>query len=166
MSRSELESAAQAEATGAGARPRSKSKVTLRLGVMAKLVGFQVRRAQLVIYEDFMRTAPVQGLTPGQFAILIVIAENAKLTQQRLSEGLGIDKSTLAVRLHRLAERGLIRRVRSPTDRRENMLELTARGQSQLRAMLSFVTEHERRVTSKLTYAEGQQLMTLLRKIR
>jgi len=133
---------------------------------MSKLVGFQIRRAQLAIYDDFMRGAPVPGLTPGQLAILILIDQNAGLTQQRLCEGIGVEKSTLVVRLHRLAERGLIERVRSPTDRRENILELTTQGKAKLRAMLAFVTEHERRVASRLTEAERKQLFVLLSKLR
>jgi DNA-binding MarR family transcriptional regulator len=133
---------------------------------MSKLVGVQIRLAQLAIYGDFMQRAPVPGLTPGQLAILVLIEQNAKLTQQRLCEGIGVDKSTLVVRLHRLVERGLIRRVRSSTDRRENTLELTTRGKNQLRSMLDFVTEHERTMTAQLSDTEREQLMKLLAKIR
>jgi DNA-binding MarR family transcriptional regulator len=133
---------------------------------MSKLVGVQIRLAQLAIYDDFMQRAPVPGLTPGQLAILVLIEQNAKLTQQRLCEGIGVDKSTLVVRLHRLVERGLIRRVRSSTDRRENTLELTARGKNQLKTMLDFVTEHERHMTAQLSDTEREQLMRLLGKIR
>jgi DNA-binding MarR family transcriptional regulator len=133
---------------------------------MSKFIGFQIRRAQLAIYADFMRRAPVRGLTPGQLAILVIIDQNAELTQQRLCDGIGVEKSTLVVRLHRLADRGLIRRVRSSTDRRQNILELTAQGKTKLRAMLTFVNEHERRLTSQLTEAELKQLTTLLAKIR
>jgi DNA-binding MarR family transcriptional regulator len=133
---------------------------------MAKFVGFQLRRAQLAIYDDFMRAAPVRGLTPGQLAILILIDQNKGLTQQRLCEGIGVEKSTLVVRLHRLAERGLIQRVRSPADRRENILELTTQGKAKLKAMLAFVAEHERRVASRLTETERKQLLVLLSKVR
>jgi len=133
---------------------------------MAKLVGVQIRRAQLAIYDDFMRRAPVPGLTPGQLAILVLIEQNAKLTQQRLCDGIGVDKSTLVVRLHRLVERGLIRRVRSSTDRRENTLELTTRGKAQLKSMMEFVAEHERHMTARLSDTEREQLLRLLAKLR
>jgi DNA-binding MarR family transcriptional regulator len=144
--------------------PRAEAK--LSFGVMTKLIGVQIRRAQLAIYADFMRRAPVRGLTPGQLAILIIIDQNAELTQQQLCEGIGVEKSTLVVRLHRLADRGLIRRVRSRKDRRQNILELTAQGKTKLRAMLTFVAEHERRMVSELSEAERKQLSSLLAKIR
>ena len=113
-----------------------------------------------------MRRAPVKGLTPGQLAILVLIDQNPELTQQRLCDGIGVEKSTLVVRLHRLAERGLIRRVRSPKDRRENILELTAQGRTKLKAMLNFVASHEERVFGQLTATERKQLVALLGKIR
>jgi DNA-binding MarR family transcriptional regulator len=138
----------------------------LRFGLLTKLIGFQIRRAQLVIYADFMQRAPVRGLTPGQLAILVFIDHNPELTQQRLCDGIGVEKSTLVVRLHRLAERGLIRRVRSANDRRENILELTDKGKAKLRVMLDFVDEHERQLTEQLSDAERKQLFELLAKIR
>jgi DNA-binding MarR family transcriptional regulator len=138
----------------------------LDYGVLGSLIGFNLRRAQLVVYDDFMRGAPSRGLTPGQLAILMLIDKNPDITQQRLSEGIRVEKSTLVVRLHRLAERGLIERVRSTEDRRRNGLRLTRQGTSTLKNMLSFVTEHERRVTADLTSAERKKLTELLRKVR
>jgi DNA-binding MarR family transcriptional regulator len=141
-------------------------KRKLQSGVLPGLLGFQIRRAQLAIFADFMRRAPVKGLTPGQLAILVFIDQNLDLTQQRLCDGIGVEKSTLVVRLHRLAERGLIRRVRSPKDRRENILELTAQGRARLKSMLNFVASHEERVSVQLSQAERKQLFALLAKIR
>ncbi|MET0391234.1 MAG: MarR family transcriptional regulator [Polyangiales bacterium] len=134
--------------------------------MLTKLLGFQVRRVQLTIYDDFIRRAPVRGLTPGQLAILMLIDQNHELTQQQLCDGIGVEKSTLVVRLHRLVERNLIRRVRSATDRRQNILELTAQGRTKLRTMLAFVAEHERRVASALSDDEQKQLFALLSKLR
>jgi DNA-binding MarR family transcriptional regulator len=147
-----------------GSAPAAKRK--LQSGVLPGLLGFQIRRAQLAIFADFMRRAPVKGLTPGQLAILVFIDQNPDLTQQRLCDGIGVEKSTLVVRLHRLAERGLIRRVRSPRDRRENILELTAQGRAKLKSMLNFVASHEERVSVQLSQAERKQLFALLAKIR
>ncbi|MEY4581482.1 MAG: hypothetical protein RL701_6185 [Pseudomonadota bacterium] len=156
---------------GEEAARKSESKIQLakprlNFGVLYKLLGFQIRRSQLIIYDDFMRRAPVRGLTPGQLAILVLIDQNPNLTQQQLCDGIGVEKSTLVVRLHRLAERSLIRRVRSPDDRRQNILELTNPGKTKLKAMLDFIAEHEKRIASQLTEAERKQLFVLLAKIR
>jgi DNA-binding MarR family transcriptional regulator len=137
----------------------------LELGVLGSLLGFNLRLAQLTVYEDFMRGAPVSGLTPGQLAILVLIDKNPNITQQRLSDGIRTEKSTLVVRLHRLSDRGLIERVRSTEDRRQNGLRLTRKGAAALKSMLAFVAEHERKISTRLSAAERKELIALLRKI-
>jgi DNA-binding MarR family transcriptional regulator len=136
----------------------------LEYGELDTLLGFQLRRAQLRTYWDFARDAPVE-LTPGQLAILVFIKSNAGLTQQRLCESLGIEKSTLAVTLHRLCERDLVVRERSTRDRRENALALTDNGNAALRKMLQHVAKHERRIARALSREERKTLMTLLQKV-
>ncbi len=137
----------------------------LNLGPLAKLLGFRLRRAQLTVYEDFHRGSPVPQLAPSQLGILVVIDENPEMTQQQLCEGIGVDKSTFAISLDRLADRGLVRRVRSEDDRRRNSLRLTAKGKATLRAMLVHVELHERRVFARLSAVEREQLMALLKKV-
>ena len=97
--------------------------------------------------------------------MLVIIDENPELTQQELCEGIGVDKSTFAISLDRLADRGLLRRVRSEDDRRRNSLRLTAKGKETLRAMLAHVERHERRVFARLSAVERHQLMEMLKKI-
>jgi DNA-binding MarR family transcriptional regulator len=138
---------------------------SLDFGPLTSMVGFRLRAAQLVMYDDFLREAPVLGLTPGQFAIMLLVEHNPGLTQQSLSDGIRIEKSTLVVRLHRLEERGLLRRVRSNNDRRSNVLEVTAEGKKALRSMLTFVRQHEDRLLADLKTSERQQLLKLLGKV-
>lgn len=153
----------------AGTRDRASQRMppssSLDFGPLTSMVGFRLRAAQLVMYDDFLREAPVLGLTPGQFAILLLVEHNPGLTQQSLSDGIRIEKSTLVVRLHRLEERGLLRRVRSNNDRRSNVLEVTAEGKKALRSMITFVRQHEDRVLSELKTSERQQLLKLLSKV-
>jgi len=146
-------------------KTRSANKPAFDFGVLGSLIGFNLRLAQLAVYADFMQRAPVRGLTPGQLAILVLIDRNPNTTQQRLSDLIGVEKSTLVVRLHRLAERDLIERVRSTEDRRQNGLRLTRHGQSVLKSMLAFVARHERELLSALSADERKQLVGLLRKI-
>ncbi|MGH7434289.1 MAG: MarR family winged helix-turn-helix transcriptional regulator [Polyangiaceae bacterium] len=137
----------------------------LALGPLDSLLGYRLRIAQLAVYEDFLGDAPVRGLAPGQFAILVLVHENPETTQQGLCEGIGVDKSTFAIALDRLAERGLIRRIRSKEDRRSNWLRLTARGDAARKAMLRHAARHEKRAFARLSLGERKTLMTLLRKV-
>ena len=102
-----------------------KAREPLDVGPLDDFVGYRIRRAQLAVYDDFMRAQGSAALTPGLFGVLVLIDRNPDITQQRLCEGIGVDKSTLVVTLHRLTDRGLIKRVRSIEDRRQNGLRLT-----------------------------------------
>lgn len=134
------------------------------MGVLGSLIGFRLRMAQLAVYEDFLSDSPA-GLTPGHAAIVILVAANPEMTQQELCEAIRVDKSTFAITLNRLEKRGLLRRVRSRMDRRQNMLRLTKKGASTLRAILTHVQRHEKRVFANLSDTERGQLMTLLKKV-
>jgi DNA-binding MarR family transcriptional regulator len=136
----------------------------LNLGPLARVIGYRLRRAQLAVYEDYQRDAPAP-VAPSQLGILVIIDENPEMTQQQLCEGIGVDKSTFAIRLDRLADRGLLRRVRSEDDRRRNSLRLTAKGKATVRTMLVHVERHERRIFARLSAVEREQLMELLKKI-
>jgi DNA-binding MarR family transcriptional regulator len=138
----------------------------LAQGPLLEFVGYHVRLAQLAVYADFMRGQPEPNLTPGQLAILILVHENPGTSQRVLAERIGVDKSTLTVILDRLADRKLLRRVRSKEDRRANVLELTAAGTRHMRRMIAFVRRHERRTFKNLSATEQRELLRLLGKVR
>ena len=145
---------------------RSAKRVPLNVGPLNDFVGYRLRLAQLGVYDDFVRgQSGSSPLTPQLFGTLVLIDRNPDLTQQQLCDAIGVDKSTLVVTLHRLADRGLIKRVRSTKDRRQNALRLTAKGTARLRTMTTYVKQHERKITSQLDEAEVKQLMELLVKI-
>ena len=143
----------------------SPGRDRLDLGPLPEFVGFHIRIAQVAVYADFMVGQAPSPLTPGLLAILVLIDRNPELTQQRLCEAIGVDKSTMVASLHRLSDRGLIKRVRSTEDRRQNSLVLTAKGVAKLKATLQHVRMHEKRISSRLSAAECEQLVGLLRKI-
>jgi DNA-binding MarR family transcriptional regulator len=136
----------------------------VNLGVLASLIGFRLRMAQLAVYEDFLSDAP-RGITPGPAAILILVDANPEMTQQRLCEVVHLDKSTFAIMLNRLEARGLVRRIRSNVDRRQKMLRLTKKGAATRRSIVAHVKRHEQRVFANLSASERQALAALLKKI-
>lgn len=157
--------AAVAAASRTTTSKASKPRVQLDFGPLNSFVGYRLRIAQLAVYDDFVKGQGSSPLTPGLFTLLVLIDHNPDITQQQLCDGVGVDKSTLVVTLHRLSDRGLIKRVRSALDRRQNGLRLTAKGKARLRAMTSYVRKHERKITTAFTAAETDQLKELLKKI-
>jgi hypothetical protein len=77
-----------------------------------------LHRAGQCAADIFSSEARTSGLTPRQFAVLMVVADEEGLTQTDLVERTGIDRSTLADIVARLLGRGLIQRRRAKEDAR------------------------------------------------
>lgn len=134
-------------------------------GMLTQLVGYYLRRAQTVVFDDFMRSLADDRITPGQFGVLIIIEANPGISQSALARALGIERSTMVAVLDELERRGLAERRQARHDRRSHALELTAKGRALLAAVKPKVRRHERRIASDLDRAETQSLIRLLHRI-
>ena len=76
-----------------------------------------MRVAQQAVFRDFARAIP--EASPGRAGILLLIDANPGVTQSRLAQAVGIDRSTLVGVLHALEARELVERRRGE-DRRTN----------------------------------------------
>lgn len=70
-----------------------------------------------------------QRVTLAQYHTLLEIEELAQATTVVLSKQLGLAKSTLSRNIDNLVNIGLLERETHPSDRRFNLLSLTAKGQ-------------------------------------
>ena len=62
----------------------------IELGELSELLGYSLKRAQLKIFEDFLRcVAPLQ-LTPAQFSVLLLLDRNPGRNQTEIASTLGI----------------------------------------------------------------------------
>jgi DNA-binding MarR family transcriptional regulator len=146
-------------------KPGRGGPMTFSYGLLPGLIGYHVRRAQVAVFQDFVRSLAELQLTPGQFGVLVLIDANPGLNQTQLGRALGIDRSTVVAVIDRLEGRGLVRRAPSPDDRRSYALRLSAAGKRQLAAALPRVREHEARLARDLSAAEQAQLIALLDRI-
>jgi DNA-binding MarR family transcriptional regulator len=137
----------------------------VRYGVLDELLGYPVRRAQLLVYEDFMRALADWNMTPTRFSALVIVANNPGLKLTELSSILAIARSGAVLLTDALVESKLIERRDSPTDRRAWGLYLTARGKKVLNDVTRAVREHDARISSALTEEERRTLAALLRKM-
>ena len=137
-------------------------KQKLKQGPLPHLLGYRLRLAQQAVFRDF--AASVHGLSPGRVGLLIYIEANPGVTQSRLAEAVGRDRSTMVGVLDQLEARALIERRRG-ADRRTNGLWLTRGGRTLLMRAVKKIGEHERRIASRLSPAERRQLLELLGRI-
>src|ERR1700736_6343452 len=62
----------------------------LQMGELSELLGYSLKRAQLKVFEDFLRcVAPLQ-LTPAQFSVLLLVDKNPGRNQTEIASTLGI----------------------------------------------------------------------------
>ena len=74
----------------------------LQLGELSELLGYSLKRAQLKIFEDFLRcVAPLQ-LTPAQFSVLLLLGRNSGCNQTEIANTLGILRPNFVAVLDRL----------------------------------------------------------------
>jgi DNA-binding MarR family transcriptional regulator len=133
-------------------------------GILTTLLGYQLRLAQIAVFNDFAASAREFDVSPGRFGMLILIDVNPGVTQTRLAEAVGLDRSTLVAVLDQLEERGLLERRRGK-DRRTNGLWLTRRGKSLVARMKERIRAHEDRLAAQLSETERDTLLALLRRI-
>ena len=138
----------------------------LDLGELSDLLGYALKRAQLRLYEDFLKcVAPLQ-LTPAQFSVLLLLDKNPGRNQTEIASTLGILRPNFVAMLDGLESRGLCERVRSANDRRSHNLLLTDKGRAVLaRAKKLVATKHEARLNELLGPANRVALLEMLAKI-
>jgi DNA-binding MarR family transcriptional regulator len=96
-----------------------------------------LRVAYLTFHRQVDAHFAEHGVTADQFVLLSALAEGEGVTQQELVRRISSDPNTVRAMLLLLEERGLVARVRHPTDGRARSVALTAKGRrryAQLRA--------------------------------
>ena len=138
----------------------------LQMGELSELLGYSLKRAQLKVFEDFLRcVAPLQ-LTPAQFSVLLLLDRNPGRNQTEIANTLGILRPNFVAMLDALESRDLCTRVRSTNDRRSHILMLTEKGRAVLaRAKKLVATKHEARLNELLGPANRVALLDMLSKI-
>jgi DNA-binding MarR family transcriptional regulator len=138
----------------------------LQLGELSELLGYVLKRAQLKVFEDFLRcVAPLQ-LTPAQFSVLLLLDKNPGRNQTEIANTLGILRPNFVAMLDALESRDLCARMRSANDRRSHIVVLTDKGRAVLaRAKKLVATKHEARLNEVLGPANRTALLGMLDKI-
>ncbi|WP_366946497.1 MarR family transcriptional regulator [uncultured Bradyrhizobium sp.] len=124
--------------------------------------GYAVRRFQLWIFQDFIKTLATVDIRPTQYSVMTVIGANQGLSQMAVAKRLGIERARLVHLLDSLEERDFVSRIPSVTDRRSHALHLTARGKTALAQFKRLAAEHERHVAEKIGKDNREQLLRIL----
>jgi DNA-binding MarR family transcriptional regulator len=142
-----------------------KTSTTLDSSLLEGLVGYNARRAYLVVRELFIKRMAVYDLRTVDFSILSLITHNPGITSRQLAAALGLLPPNVVGLVNTLEKRGVIARQPHPVDGRAVGLHLTADGEALVSEAESTVEQLELDATGSLTATERKTLIRLLQKI-
>ena len=138
---------------------------TIDMGLLPQLIGFNLRCAQVAVFQHFNRSTGSAEISPPQLGALILIEANPGISQSAIAGALRFDRSTLVQIIDRLEERGFVVRAVSAHDRRSHALKLTPQGAAALAELKQLTSKHEDHMTRGLTADEKTQLIDLLARL-
>jgi DNA-binding MarR family transcriptional regulator len=127
-------------------------------------VGYFLRRLQVAIFKDFIRTLGPVDVRPAQYSVLVLIAANPGRSQAAIGKALSIERARLARMLHELERRQWIERRVSSGDGRSHSLFMTAAGKGAMVQIESLAAQHERQMIKFIGRDLRQLLLDRLRK--
>jgi len=129
------------------------------------LLGYNVRRAYLVIQTHFDAQMEKLDLRQADFAVLSTLRHNPGTNQKALAEALAIAPPNLATLLDRLESSGLLARQRSTDDKRIQLVSLTPQGTKLHAQAVKAARKADEAAHHLLSDAEREQLKGLLSKV-
>jgi DNA-binding MarR family transcriptional regulator len=129
------------------------------------LLGYNTRRATLMIFKVFDQRVSEFELSPVDFSVLCLIGRNPNITPSQLSTALDLLPPYLAKILTRFTRRHLIIKVKPEADKRAFMLSLSQEGKALLNHLEGVVAQLERDAASLLTDKQLETLIKHLQKI-
>ncbi len=131
---------------------------------MERRPGHLIRRVHQI--HDALWSARVsQDATPTQFAVLSVVAHFGQCDQATVAREASLDTSTAGSVVLRLIDRGWLRAETSPSDRRRNLLRLTADGDEAYLRLAAAATALTGELVEPLGERDSATLIRLLQRL-
>ncbi len=131
--------------------------------VLAERLGPLLGRAHEAHRRLSLEALAPLGLSPKAFGALAVLDAEGSLSQRRLGERQGIDRTTAVAVVDELERLGAVERRRDPDDRRAYSLHITGRGRRLLVRARTAVASAEQAFLAPLPDSDRAQLKASLR---
>jgi DNA-binding MarR family transcriptional regulator len=110
------------------------------------------------------------GLTDVQFNLMMLVryqlGDEGGLSQAQLSSMMLVNRANITSLVDRMEKAGLVERTDSPTDRRYNIVRLTAKGRKLIDEVEPLYAREVKKVISALKDSDQKKLITMLERIR
>lgn len=143
---------------GLGEASRPDASGPVDLSALANVIGYQLRRAQLAVFDDFIRAFAEHNIRPSQYGVLTAIDRNPGSSQAAIAQSLGIKRSNFVKMVDEFERRKLVVRREVASDRRANALYLTDTGRSVIEQLHAIRIAHEARIGALVGSRQEQKL--------
>jgi DNA-binding MarR family transcriptional regulator len=133
-------------------------------GSLEALLGFQLRRAQIKLFQHFKSSMADLAITPSQAGVLILIENNPGISQAALARAMEIERASLGETIDYLQKKRWVERRKSPNDGRSHALYLSSKGEDIMKKLHPAINSHENNVSGNLNAKECRELLRLLMK--
>ncbi len=144
---------------------KTRADEDIALGEIASSLGFLLRLAQVKVFDSFFEALSEQGIKPGEFTMLWVLAQNPGVRQGVIARKLRIKPAHMTKLVQRAVDAGHIERTIPGDDRRSVRLRLTAEGERFVNDSKPSVLDQFAREKSLLDDRDHDMLITLLQKL-
>ena len=104
-------------------------------------IGFLLRLLEARYDELYQNLTRQNDITPRQFGVLTALYQQGPLTPSVLAERISCDRNTLSEMLKRMTARKLISKKNNSEDRRSIQVQITAKGEEALLAVIPAAAE-------------------------
>lgn len=132
---------------------------------LENLLGYALRRAQLLVFQGVVEAFAPYDLRPAQFTALAIMEQHPGIRQTELARALAIEPPQAVLLLNRLEEKGLALRIRSQTDRRSYGVYLSKQGETLVQELKEVAQKSDQKSSKALNEQERQVLLELLKKL-
>ncbi len=139
---------------------------SLETSDLEDLIGYNLKRAYIIVQADFRRALGEDGMSPRVFSALSLCVRYPNITQSELARMMGIERSGLVAIVDELEAKSHLVRAPVPGDRRVQALVPTDAGRAAYTVAIKVVRAHEDRLFIDMNVEEKETLLALLKKIR
>jgi DNA-binding MarR family transcriptional regulator len=145
--------------------PTKRNSANIKPGALYGMPGHLIRRCHQIAVALFFEECGAFEITPQQYAVLSVLADNDGVDQITLAGLAALNRTTAGEIVDRMLSAGLLERRDNPRDRRVKNIFLTKLGLKLFGDMHEAVVRVQQRLIQPLGPAEREMLIELLARI-
>ncbi len=115
-----------------------------------------------MVTEIYQAEMSSYDLTARQYAVLVALAHSEGMSQSKLVDATGIDRSTMADIVRRMLKKGIIQRKRDKDDARAYEVTITEEGQRLFEAVRPIIQRIEEKLLSALNDKKVDEFLAQL----